>query len=85
MTGNEEPDSTGAVPPGGDGPPPKRGRGRPRIDGNLVARQVYLTDAEWAVCLAQGNASAFLRRLVREFAERQRGEEATGTKAASDK
>lgn len=77
--GNEEPDSTGAVPLGGDGPLPKRGRGRPRIDGNLVARQVYLTDGEWTVCLAQGNASAFLRRLVREFAKRQRGEEATGT------
>ncbi len=38
----------------------------------MVSRQVYMTEDEWQVCKEQGNASAFLRRLVNEFADRQR-------------
>lgn len=66
---------------------PRRSPGRPRWKTpaeKLVSRQIYMSEGEWQVCRTQGNASAFLRRLVREFVERQRGGEATGTTDTDD-
>ena len=51
---------------------PRRSPGRPpwkHPDEKMVSRQIYMSEAEWQVCKEQGNASAFLRRLVCDFAE----------------
>ncbi|MFD1584265.1 DUF2239 family protein [Microbulbifer halophilus] len=56
---------TGAADTGADGPPKKRGRGRPKL--GVVAREVTLLPRHWEWLASQpGGASVALRRLVEE-------------------